>query len=349
MDYQYRDVFMHNIAREDYRRVVAEGREDFRHDDEQVNGEEEKKRVAVVVAEGREDFRHDEEQVNGEEEKKRVVVVGNNGFKAGPQKNESSAYRTLQQVDKGPSHSWWKDDPQCSRLDVRYGQDLTPTLLQSYPRSGNTWVRYLLEGATGIFTSSVYKDFTLIRAGYLGERSKIWYRNTIVTKIHFVKHLQKFADVPAIIIIRNPARVLVSLWSYVNIKNRQRKHVAVMNPESFNTSAFHAFVGPGLKKWLWTTRESLTNKKRRLLVLYFEDIRANPTQEVRKMLQFLKVWPDEKRLSCLERNLEGKVKSVHKTLDPFTQEEQKDIDRAVAEINRLLTDRGLQPLPDYHK
>ncbi|KAK4316886.1 hypothetical protein Pmani_011993 [Petrolisthes manimaculis] len=322
MDYQYRDVFRTNIAREGYR-SVAEGKEEFRHDEEQVN--------------------HGEE----EEEIKRVVVVGN-GFK-GPWKNESSAYRRLQQMDKGPSHCWWKDDPQCNRLDVRFGQDLTPTLLQSYPRSGNTWVRYLLEGATGIFTSSVYKDFTLIRAGYLGERSKIWYRNTIVTKIHFVKHLQKFADVPAIIIIRNPARVLVSLWSYVNIKNRKRKHVAVMNPEFFNTSAFHAFVGPGLKKWLWTTRVSLTNKKRRLLVLYFEDIRANPTQEVRKMLQFLKVWPDEKRLACLERNIEGKVKSVHKTIYPFTHEEQNDIDRAVAEINKLLTDRGLPSLPDYHK
>jgi len=36
-----------------------------------------------------------------------------------------------------------------------------PTALASYPGSGNTWVRYLLEAASGIFTGSRYKDLQL--------------------------------------------------------------------------------------------------------------------------------------------------------------------------------------------
>ena len=33
--------------------------------------------------------------------------------------------------------------------------------LMSFPCSGNTWTRYLLEGATGAFTGSVYSDGSL--------------------------------------------------------------------------------------------------------------------------------------------------------------------------------------------
>ncbi len=36
-----------------------------------------------------------------------------------------------------------------------------PIALASYPGSGNTWLRYLLEGAGGIFTGSRYKDLQI--------------------------------------------------------------------------------------------------------------------------------------------------------------------------------------------
>ena len=37
--------------------------------------------------------------------------------------------------------------------------------LTSVPGSGNTWVRYLIERTTGIFTGSVYGDRSLMRGG----------------------------------------------------------------------------------------------------------------------------------------------------------------------------------------
>lgn len=57
----------------------------------------------------------------------------------------------------------------------RFGRGLTPVLLVSLPCSGNTWLRYLLEGATGFFTGSQYNDKSLHRDGKLGGHvSKPW-------------------------------------------------------------------------------------------------------------------------------------------------------------------------------
>ena len=36
-----------------------------------------------------------------------------------------------------------------------------PTALASFPGSGNTWLRFLIESATGIFTGSRYKDLQI--------------------------------------------------------------------------------------------------------------------------------------------------------------------------------------------
>jgi len=36
-----------------------------------------------------------------------------------------------------------------------------PIALASYPGSGNTWLRFLIEGAGGVFTGSRYKDLQI--------------------------------------------------------------------------------------------------------------------------------------------------------------------------------------------
>ena len=36
-----------------------------------------------------------------------------------------------------------------------------PVALASFPGSGNTWLRHMLEGASGIFTGSRYKDLQI--------------------------------------------------------------------------------------------------------------------------------------------------------------------------------------------
>ena len=56
-----------------------------------------------------------------------------------------------------------------ARAIRRFEQALPATALASYPGSGNTWARALLEAATGILTGSAYVDAALVHAGFLGE------------------------------------------------------------------------------------------------------------------------------------------------------------------------------------
>ena len=53
----------------------------------------------------------------------------------------------------------------CSMYKVAFTIGRKKTGLVSYPASGNTWYRYLIEGATGYFTGSVYSDGEIYRKG----------------------------------------------------------------------------------------------------------------------------------------------------------------------------------------
>ena len=88
------------------------------------------------------------------------------------------------------------------------------------PGSGNTWVRHLLEGATGFFTSSIYRDKDLKAGGFLGETVRFTDGSTVATKTHlssFQDHTEKerrekiIEDFGGrgIVIIRNPFDVRV--------------------------------------------------------------------------------------------------------------------------------------------
>ena len=58
-----------------------------------------------------------------------------------------------------------------------------PTVaLGSYPGSGNSWVRQLLESATGIYTGAAYCDMAYFEAGMIGENVDT--NNVLVVKTH---------------------------------------------------------------------------------------------------------------------------------------------------------------------
>ena len=58
-----------------------------------------------------------------------------------------------------------------------------PTVaLASYPGSGNSWVRQLLESATGIYTGAIYCDMAYVESGMMGEHVDT--NNVLVVKTH---------------------------------------------------------------------------------------------------------------------------------------------------------------------
>ena len=72
------------------------------------------------------------------------------------------------------THFPWPDDPACRRYSVQFGSGLGVVGLASYPSSGNTWLRYLIEAITGIYTGSMYNDVTIRCRAELNSRSSFF-------------------------------------------------------------------------------------------------------------------------------------------------------------------------------
>lgn len=61
----------------------------------------------------------------------------------------------------------WVKDENCNKLDVRFAlpHSIPMCGLVSFPGSGNTWLRRLIEASTGLFTGSLYDDTELFMRG----------------------------------------------------------------------------------------------------------------------------------------------------------------------------------------
>ncbi len=100
----------------------------------------------------------------------------------------------------------------------------SPVALVSVPGSGNTWVRGLLEKATGICTGSIYCDFPLRIKGFVGEN--VHDGSVLVVKTHTSDYQWEGALLEkrnsddalyssAILLLRNPFDTFVSEWNRI--------------------------------------------------------------------------------------------------------------------------------------
>ncbi len=111
----------------------------------------------------------------------------------------------------------------------RDGKKHDPVALVSLPGSGNTWVRGLLEKATGICTGSIYCDGGLMRSGFVGET--VHDGSVLVAKAHtpdYKKSHTKYGS--AILLIRNPFDAMVAER---NRQNSGGNHVGELSISSF--------------------------------------------------------------------------------------------------------------------
>ena len=113
---------------------------------------------------------------------------------------------------------------------------LKPIALASYPGSGNTWLRWMIEAASGISTGSIYYDVDLYFKGNLiffpsiewqlinfrfegfwGELTDWDSGQTLVQKTHdsSFDHIQSFSNGKGILICRNPYDALISFHNFL--------------------------------------------------------------------------------------------------------------------------------------
>ena len=144
------------------------------------------------------------------------------------------------------SYCWRKSklnhEPNRSVCRFLNASDRVPVALASFPGSGNTWVRGLLQAATGVCTGAIHCDTTLRRSGFPGESVRSG--KTLVIKTHQTdpnyppKHFEKRADIPvyssAIFIIRNPLNALVVEWNRLMISNNSDNHILSVEESYFS-------------------------------------------------------------------------------------------------------------------
>lgn len=125
-------------------------------------------------------------------------------------------------------------DGGCKFMD---GRKREAVALASFPGSGNTWVRDLLEAVTGVCTGAYCCDISLRATGFTGEY--IQSGSVLVVKTHrstpmwtdsrdharFDSWDDEAVFGAAIVIIRNPLHALVSEWNRIVANGFRRETV----------------------------------------------------------------------------------------------------------------------------
>ncbi len=162
--------------------------------------------------------------------------------------------------------------------------------LASFPRSGNHWVRFLVEDATHITTSSVYRDPDfphlptvfpwggyVVDKGYKGNCRFPTTNDPILIKTHYPflpqRNEQREIDLNqdrVICLIRHPIDSLYSFYIYRN------------KPQNANLIS-EAFIKEFVSKWksfyeYWDGKPNVT-------IIRYEDILADPEKQLSKILE----------------------------------------------------------------
>jgi len=143
------------------------------------------------------------------------------------------------------------------------------TILTSYPRSGNSLTRALLEYSTGIYTGSYYLDKHLLANGYRGE--------TVTEKgkvLFFKSHHPSLVEDPlppfdkVVQLIRNPFEAIWSYFEFLATKNHE------------NMVPMEILEEDGGEKWRNFTKRNIRKWKRHFQ--FWEDWKASPVLHVKQ-------------------------------------------------------------------
>uniref|UniRef100_A0A1A9WJW3 Sulfotransferase domain-containing protein n=1 Tax=Glossina brevipalpis TaxID=37001 RepID=A0A1A9WJW3_9MUSC len=119
-------------------------------------------------------------------------------------------------------------DTTASEYNTAYqteqGTQMGLTALASFPGSGNTWLRYLLQQSTGILTGSIYKDYGLLKTGFPAEN--VCNNSVLLVKTHEWGPKAWALFSKAILLVRDPEKAILAEF------NRQSGgHVGFASPD----------------------------------------------------------------------------------------------------------------------
>ncbi|KFB37029.1 AGAP003962-PA-like protein [Anopheles sinensis] len=206
--------------------------------------------------------------------------------------------------------------------------------LVSFPGSGNTWLRYLLQQATGILTGSVYKDYGLLKSGFPAE--SVANSSVLVVKTHEWGPNAWAPYTKAILLVRDPERAILAEF------NRQSGgHVGFASPDRYRRTKgryWTQFVKNKLWAWEQTNLSWAKNFTGEVKLVFYDDLVANVEGTLRSILKFLNHTPDEELLACALMRKEGIYRRKKRILqfDPYSPAMHAAIDEKRAEVYAAL-------------
>ncbi|XP_029468385.1 WSC domain-containing protein 1 [Rhinatrema bivittatum] len=217
--------------------------------------------------------------------------------------------------------------------------------LSSFPGAGNTWVRHLIEHATGYYTGSYYFDGALYSKGFKGEKDHWRSGRTVCVKTHESgkREIEMFDS--AILLIRNPYKALIAEFN-----RKCAGHLGYATERNWKSKEWPEFVNSYASWWASHVLDWLKYGKC-LLVVHYEDLKKNMLQKLKEMVEFLNMTVVEDRLLCVENNKDGNFKrsgARHKDFEPFTQEMKDLIDAYIQTVDEALKRRNFSGLPSEY-
>ncbi|KAI0242306.1 WSC domain-containing protein 2 [Lamellibrachia satsuma] len=188
---------------------------------------------------------------------------------------------------------------------------LPATALASFPGSGNTWTRHLIQQATGVYTGSVYSDKVLVKEGFPGEG--LTNGSVIVIKTHwnFENHeIGKFTR--AILIIRNPFEAIVSEYN----RRQTQSHTGIAPASAFEDDMWRTFARRSLKKWRSFNLSWLRYFNGPIHVTFYDDLKTYTRGELDRITQFLHVV---NFVECALQKSQGKFLRKKKNITDYDE------------------------------
>jgi len=157
-------------------------------------------------------------------------------------------------------------------------------VLASYPRSGNTLSRILLEKLTGVYTGSIYYDKRLNKAGWKGEGHS---SNVIFVKTHYPLFPKgtnlKYSKI--LHLVRNPFDSLLSFFNYRNT-NAHDETISAAKWEELSKQ-FSKFINKSSDDWVkfhehWNSQRG----SHPYLRIRYEDLMASPREILQQIVEF---------------------------------------------------------------
>jgi aryl sulfotransferase len=191
--------------------------------------------------------------------------------------------------------------PHASSAEPRAGM----VWIASYPRSGNTWLRFLLSAYfLGAACDSREMEERIPNL-HRGNIDKAWAHDPVLGKTHLLwneRHPHLGASRGCIYLIRHPKDVLLSNLNYFKLQGE------AVDDRAFALDFIESGGAPWSREELgsWEEHASSWLKSSPLprLVIRYEDMKEKPQAALSRVIQFLGLQPDPEKIARAVRDCE---------------------------------------------